>query len=115
MKKRKWIYINSPVSYDIRCDKCWDGKINETGTNIDWSEYEGKIWCYDCKKDVTGFIGIFDGPIPMRTTELLGCSLKRFYLKSKKIMKPIISNGRVIYRQCNKKELSNLNIKTIND
>lgn len=104
LRKRKWAYICNPVAYDIRCDRCWDGEINGTGTNIQWSEYEGRIWCYDCKEDIEGFPGIFDGPIPMGITELFGCSLKRYYFKSKKVMKPVISNGWVVYRQCKKAE-----------
>ena len=100
------MYINHPTSYDIRCDKCWDGEINRTGTHIDWSEYEGRIWCYDCKEDRIGFIGIFDGPIAAEACELLGCSLKRYYFKSKKIMKPVASKkGEVVYRQCSQEEL----------
>ena len=106
LKKRKWIYINHPTSYDIRCDKCWDGEINKTGTNIDWSEYEHRIWCYDCKEDRIGFIGIFDGPIPMEIAEMAGCSLLRYYFKSKKIMKPVANKqGRIVYRQCKKSEI----------
>lgn len=105
MKKRKWIYINHPTVYDIRCDKCWNGQINKTGMNIDWSEYEHRIWCYDCKEDRFGTSGIFDGPIPIELTEILGCSLKRFYIKSKRIMKPVIDkSGRVVYRQYKRKE-----------
>lgn len=109
LRKRKWIYIAHPTRYDMRCNKCWDGEINKTGTNIDWSEFEGKIWCYDCKKDITGFIGIFDGPIPMNACEILGCSLKRFYIKSKKIMKPVIGKDqRIVYRVCSQNELLSL-------
>jgi len=104
-KKRKWIYVHHPTRYDIRCDKCWDGDVNETGTNIDWSEYEHLIWCYDCKKDLSGFIGIFDGPIPIEATEMMGVSLNRIYLKSGKMFKLVDGkNESGVYRQCGKKD-----------
>ncbi len=53
-----------------------------------------------------GFPGIFDGPIPMEITELLGCSLLRYYFKSKKIMKPVVNKkNRIVYRQCKRTEI----------
>ena len=105
--KRKWIYIHHPTRYDIRCNKCWDGEINETGTNIDWSEYEHKIWCYDCKKDLSGSPGVFDGPIPMGLSEMLGISFNRIYFKSGKIFKPVTSkNGKwIVYRECSARDV----------
>ena len=106
MKKRKWIYVHHPTRYDIRCDQCWDGDLNGTGTNIDWSEYEHMIWCYDCKKDLPGFSGVFDGPIPMHISEMLGVSFNRMYFKSGKMFKPVTAKDgrRVVYRQCGKED-----------
>jgi len=105
MRKRKWIYVCHPTKYDIRCNKCWNGNLEAGGgTNIDWSEYEGMIWCYDCKIDTYGFIGIFDGPIPIHGMEIMGISLNRLYFKSNKIFKPVVNKkGRVVYRQCSQK------------
>jgi len=104
-KKRKWMYIQNPIIYGIRCNKC-------NGTNITWSEYEHHIWCYDCQEDLPGTAGIFDGPIAIKLSKLLGISFKRYYFKSGKIMKPVVSkNNYVIYRQCSKLELEN--IKTL--
>jgi hypothetical protein len=106
MRKRKWIYVHHPVKYDIRCDKCWNGSLEAGGgTNIYWSEYEGMIWCYDCKIDIHGFRGIFDGPIPLGVMEVLGLSLNRLYFKSNKIFKPVVNkNRRVVYRRCSDNE-----------
>jgi len=88
MEKRKWVYILPPTSYDMRCDKCWSGKLDDrTGTNIAWSEYEHKIWCYDCKIDTEGFKGIFDGPIPIQTSYLLGITFDRFNLETEQVEK----------------------------
>lgn len=70
----------------MRCDKCWSGELDDrTGTNITWSEYEHKIWCYDCKIDTKGFGGVFDGPIPIQASYLLGITFDRFNLETKQI------------------------------
>lgn len=66
---RKECYVLNPSRYEISCDKC-------QGTHIEWSEYEGLIWCYDCKIDTRGNEGIFSGPIPLEAAKLLlgkGC------------------------------------------
>ena len=77
MKKRKWIYIMKPQKYEISCDIC-------EGSNIEWSEYDGMIWCYDCEKDTKGIEGIFGGPIPVNALSLFGLSLDRIDLKTGK-------------------------------
>ena len=79
-KKRLWYYVQNPSCYSIVCDKC-------QGTNIEWSEYDKLIWCYDCKIDTKGTAGIFDSPIPVGACELLGISFDRYYIKTKKIQK----------------------------
>lgn len=80
LKKRKWHYVQNPKEYGITCDKC-------NGTNIEWSEYEYRIWCYDCKKDVNGTMGVFDGPIPIQTAALLGMIFDRFDMKKKCVLR----------------------------
>ena len=75
MKKRKWIYIQKPQEYEIKCDLCG-------GDNIEWSEFESMIWCYDCQKDTRGDGGVFDGPIPMKASQLLGMNFDRIDLKT---------------------------------
>jgi hypothetical protein len=67
-----------PVAYDITCDKCG-------GTNIYWSEFEKKIWCFDCKIDTDGTGGIFYGPIPIHAAYMLGLTFDRFNLKTKQV------------------------------
>jgi hypothetical protein len=80
MEKRKWCYVNPPHRYDILCDKCG-------GRNIEWSEYEHKIWCYDCKIDTDGTEGVFGGPIPIKASYLLGVTFDRINLETKEIEK----------------------------
>jgi len=62
-KKRTWIYILPPAAYDIECDRC-------KGSNLAWSEWAHKIWCFDCEKDTPGTDGIFDGPIPYEVAKM---------------------------------------------
>jgi len=108
MRKRKWVYVHHPTAYDIRCINCWDGDLNETGTNIDWSEYEHMIWCYECQKDLCGFSGVFDGPVAFGLSGILGVSFNRIYFKSGKMFKLITTKDgkRCVYRQCGKEDLS---------
>jgi hypothetical protein len=90
MRKRTWVYTQKPYKYDIHCDKC-------SGSNIDWSEYEHKIWCYDCEIDTDGDGGIFDGPVAIGVCEMLGCSLNRYNLKKDRIEYPRIVGNKIKY------------------
>ena len=96
MKKRKWIYIQPPQHYCMECNLCG-------GRNIEWSEYEHMIWCYDCKKDVPGNGGVFDGPIPLGASRLLGMNFDRIELKTgqRLYMTQYHRNGKLTY--CHKK------------
>lgn len=80
MKKRQWTYILKPAEYEIACDKC--GKLN-----VMWSEYEGKIWCYECEIDTKGNGGIFMGPIPRKLCDMLGISFDRLNVETGKVVK----------------------------
>lgn len=90
MRKRKWYYVQKPYEYEIACDKCG-------GVNIEWSEYEHKIWCYDCKIDTDGNGGIFDGPIPWGVSEIMGISFARYYIKEDVVKYPRIINHHIRY------------------
>ena len=79
MKKRTWHYAQNPKDYCIHCDICG-------GQNIEWSEFEKKIWCYDCKKDTHGDEGIFDGPIPLEAASMMGIRFDIYDMKNKKII-----------------------------
>ena len=78
LKASKWVHVNHPTAYGVSCDKCG-------GVNIDWSEFEHMIWCYDCKVDTPGNPGVFGGPIPINTAGLLGMSFDRLNLKTGEI------------------------------
>lgn len=72
MKKRTWIYIQEPATYEISC-RCGS-------KNITWSEFEGCIWCFDCETDNPGDGGVFSGPIPIHGAGILGMSFDRISL-----------------------------------
>ena len=65
-----------PAAYDVSCDLC-DGEV-------EWSEYEHRVWCKKCQKDTPGNLGIFDGPIPYEASKLFGISFDRIDIKTKK-------------------------------
>ncbi len=89
-KKRESCYYQHPYAYDIECDQCG-------GTNITWSEYEKKIWCFDCEIDTDGTGGIFDGPIPVQLCEMMGISFDRIRVSDGKRLKMMINNGNIEY------------------
>ncbi len=89
-KKRTWHYVMKPASYGVQCDKC-------DGTNIEWSEYEHMIWCYDCKIDTEGFDGIFGGPIPWGASQLIGISFDRWNMAEQRVEYARQINGRIEY------------------
>lgn len=80
-----------PQSYEISCDLCG-------GSNIEWSEYEHMIWCYDCKKDTRGNGGVFDGPIPLGAAKLMGLSFDRIDLATgERLYETVTKNGRIYW------------------
>jgi len=90
LNKRKWHYIMKPHCYLIHCDVC-------EGTNIEWSEYEHKIWCYDCEIDTDGTAGIFCGPIGWGVAQSMGISFNRWNMDKQRIECARIAGGKVEY------------------
>ena len=90
MRKRTWHYVQKPFDYEIHCDKC-------DGMNIEWSEFEHMIWCYDCEIDTKGTGGIFDGPIGWGVAALLGISFARWNMKKQRVEYPRIINHHIRY------------------
>ncbi len=78
LKKRTWHYLQNPAHHEITCQKCH-------GSNLDWSEYEGHVWCYDCNIDFTGYNSVLSGPVAIHLAAMLGISTDRYDLKTKKI------------------------------
>ena len=93
MEKREWCWIQKPTIYEITCDLC-------RGQNITWSEFEGMIFCYDCKKNTRGTSGIFGGPIPMELCAMYGISFDRIHLKTEKRMKECLVGNHIEWMMC---------------
>lgn len=93
MEKREWVYIQQPSEYEISCLLC-------KGSNITWSEFEGRVWCWSCNKDTRGTGGIFGGPIPINALGLMGLTLDRIHLKTGKRMKMIDMGDHLEYMIC---------------
>lgn len=80
-KKRTWFYTLPPAAYEIICSQCG-------GSNLWWSEYESHIWCYDCEIDFDpkwSNAGIFSGPIPIKTSYIVGLVFDRFNMETNKV------------------------------
>jgi hypothetical protein len=88
MRKRTWMYVMKPFEYEIQCDKCG-------GSNIEWSEFEHKIWCYDCKIDTDGTEGVFGGPIGWGVAELIGLSFNKWDMKKNCLTYPRIVGHKI--------------------
>lgn len=81
--KRTHCYVLKPAEYEINCPLCG-------GTNINWSEFEKHIWCYDCSKDVfllSKNTGIFNGPIPINAAEMMSLKFDRINLENGQVVK----------------------------
>lgn len=80
--KRTHVYIQHPLFYDI------PGCPDNPSHVITWSEYENRLWCFDCEVDfIPKYWGIFDGPIPMGTAKLMGISFDRINIETREIVK----------------------------
>lgn len=80
MEKRTWYYITPPKYFDVQCPKC-------KKTNIEWSEFQKYIWCYDCKEDLELRNDIlFGSPIPINfSVHLLKMNFDRFNMETNEI------------------------------
>jgi hypothetical protein len=71
MNKRKWRYVMEPGHFGIPGCRCGS-------TDCTWSEYEGYLWCHVCSTEfVPTDWGVFDGPIPVEASGLMGMSFER--------------------------------------
>lgn len=70
----------NPAYYSIQCDLCG-------GSNIEWSEWEKMIWCYDCEVDTPGTQGIFGGPIPVQLSQAIGMNFYRVGIENEAVLR----------------------------
>jgi hypothetical protein len=76
--KRTWHYLQKPAQHSISCTKC-------NGSNLDWSEWHGHVWCHDCEIDFKDYHSVLSGPVPMHLVTLLGVSVDSYDMVSEKI------------------------------
>lgn len=82
MIKRTHCYVMSPQSYEI------SGCPVDPNHRVNWSEYEKYLWCFNCELDfLPSHNGIFDGPISMGLTTLVGISFDRINIETDEIIK----------------------------
>ena len=80
-----------PGAYDVKCDICGS-------SNLAWSEWAHKIWCFDCEKDTPGTDGIFDTPIPYKVAKMIGISFDRIDLKTGKRLCMQVENSKSVWK-----------------
>jgi len=79
LEKRKWCYVMAPWAYEIAPCACGN-------TDTQWSEFKGRLWCAKCEIDfIPAHNGIFDGPIPVATSHLLGIRFDRINLETNEV------------------------------
>lgn len=101
-KKRTWHYLFEPKEYEVYCDNgIKRGEEPNTNHKTTWSEWAGMIWCYDCKLDMPGFGGVFDGPIPEGAMEMImgPICFHRYSLTRKIIQEPYHTENKILYRK----------------
>ncbi len=79
LNKTKTVFLQQPYYYEISGCECG----NE---HTQWSEYEEHVWCDNCQIDFKPeFGGVFDGPIPVGTSALLGVFFHRLNLENNEV------------------------------
>lgn len=79
-EKRAWVYLQRPREYEISgCPKCGNA-------DPDWSEFAKHCWCPTCHLDyLPESNGVFDGPIPVHCSALMGILFDRMIIATGQI------------------------------
>lgn len=81
LKLREWVYIQRPKDYGVSGCACG----NE---DPDWSEFKGRLWCQTCRVDfIPQHNGVFDGPILVNVSHLMGLCFSRYIIATQEIEK----------------------------
>ena len=77
LRKRTHVYCQMPQVYEVA------GCPNNPDHKFTWSEFEHRLWCFDCEVDfIPSHWGIFDGPIPLNLTMMMGISFDRLNMET---------------------------------
>lgn len=76
---RTHCYCQPPASFEMAPCSCGNHETQ-------WSEFEKHLWCSVCEKDfVPKHAGVFDGPIMLELSAMLGITFDRFNLGTKQV------------------------------
>ena len=76
LEPRAWHYVSHPNQFQIQCTKC------KENSNITWSEWVGRIWCYVCCEDILIENSILNGPIPIGLAGIFGMKFDRIIIET---------------------------------
>ena len=77
--KREYVYLQQPYEYEIAGCDCGNN-------NTQWSECQKHLWCAKCEKDfIPKHNGVFDGPIGLNISRMLGLYFHRLNLKTNQV------------------------------
>jgi len=67
LPRREWVYVDSPNDLGFgECPRCG-------GKNYCWSNYCGRVWCFDCCDDVRPtHYGIIDCHVSIECCKMMG-------------------------------------------
>lgn len=88
LTKRTFCYVQPPEHFQVApCQTCGDYRF------LKWSEYQGHLWCPDCKKDfIPKHFGILDGPVLVNTSRILGIDFRIYDIVTGKLIEEETSN-----------------------
>lgn len=79
LERRTHVYVQRPKIFGLSGCKCGND-------DPDWSEYKGHLWCPSCQIDFAPEdSGVFDGPIPIQCSAILGIFFDTIDLASGKL------------------------------
>lgn len=79
LEKRTHVFLQPPSHFEISGCSCGND-------NTQWSEYVKHIWCDKCQIDfIPEHGGVFDGPIPVKISHMLGLSFDRLNLQTNQV------------------------------
>lgn len=87
LEKRTWAYLQPPKAFEVAPCACGNHETQ-------WSEFKGHLWCDKCQVDFKpAHNGVFDGPIPLHVSAMLGLRFDRFNLVTGRVERMDLDTG----------------------
>jgi hypothetical protein len=81
--KRTDVYVQRPAYFGVSGCSCGNDDPN-------WSEFMGHLWCARCEKDFKPEDGgVFDGPIGVNASRMLGLDFRKRNLETGEVFDPL--------------------------